>query len=158
MLAFLLSQQELENLLKSKEHMRALRLAVKLDKPQQTFEILQGVYFVHYALLVSENPTIYLIHFSILFFKAIHSFRLPLHSDWHIYVTNFKLRICPPHLSLLHSANQYKLSLGLITSDIKIAEIPSILMIDVCWFHPLYSTASLLLRTPGTEVYNRSMV
>ncbi|KAL5111522.1 Transducin beta-like protein 3 [Taenia crassiceps] len=40
---FIKTQQELENLLKSKQHMRALRLAVKLDKPQRTFEILQEI-------------------------------------------------------------------------------------------------------------------
>ncbi|VDM27963.1 unnamed protein product [Hydatigera taeniaeformis] len=38
---FVKTHQELENLLRGKQYVRALRLAVKLDKPQQTFEILQ---------------------------------------------------------------------------------------------------------------------
>ncbi|KAH9286790.1 Transducin beta-like protein 3 [Echinococcus granulosus] len=42
---FIRTHQELENLLKSKKHRRALRLAVKLDKPQRTFEILQEILF-----------------------------------------------------------------------------------------------------------------
>ncbi|VDK21874.1 unnamed protein product [Taenia asiatica] len=40
---FMKNHQELENLFKSKKYMRALRLAVKLDKPQRTFEILQEI-------------------------------------------------------------------------------------------------------------------
>lgn len=35
--------QEFENLLKSKKYRRAFHLAVKLDKPQKAYEILEGM-------------------------------------------------------------------------------------------------------------------